>query len=136
MSSIFNHFDPVYIISFLSAFKAPLDTNRINEGAAMWLLQLFMKKQAEATLSSRIALRSKSSRKCQIEGTLKTYYEVVYYLLETRDTDNVIFKPNAEIMRVPQPLNKTLFVYSELFGAKELRWHRFYDEYVPKGNFT
>lgn len=56
-----------------------------------------MKEQAAATLSSRIALRSKS-RRGQKKGTLIKYCEVGNCLLGTYATDNVIAETDAEIM--------------------------------------
>lgn len=35
---IFDSFDPVSILSFLSAFKLACDTSGVNEGAALWLI--------------------------------------------------------------------------------------------------
>lgn len=60
---IFDHYDPIFIISFRSQSKFGCDTNAINEGASMSLLHFFMKKNAAAVLNSRIAVRARSSNK-------------------------------------------------------------------------
>lgn len=71
-TSIFDSFDPISILFFISLFQLVCDTYIIHEGAAMWLLHFFMKKRAAAALNPRTALRSKSSRRRNIEGTLTT----------------------------------------------------------------
>lgn len=133
-TNIFDSFDPISIISFLSAFKLACDTNGVHEGAAMWLLHFFMKKPAAAALNSRISLPSKSHRRHK-EGTLTTYCEVVNYLLETYATDDVIAETDAEILRFTQPPTKSPTEYAEALWNKALRCDRVYDEYVLKGIF-
>lgn len=64
----------------------------IHEGAAIWLLPFFMKKEAAAGLNSRIVLRENWPRKGEKEGALTTYSEVLNYLLITYATDGVMLK--------------------------------------------
>lgn len=64
---------------------------KIHESTGMWFFQVFMKEQAAAVLNSKIAIRLKSSRKCQEKGTLTAYYKVVNYLLETYATGYWLF---------------------------------------------
>lgn len=93
-----------------------------------------MKKQTITTLSSKIALRSRSQRNRQNEEPLTPYCEVVNYLLEAYVTDDVIAKTDAEIMGLSQQLNKTLIEYAKLLWAKALRCNPVYDKYVLKGD--
>lgn len=80
-TSLFDPYDLISITCLLSSFKLALDTNGIDEVAAIWLLYFFKKKQYAATLSSGVKLRVKSSRK-HLKRTLTTHYEVLNYLLE------------------------------------------------------
>lgn len=67
-SQTFDSFDPYQFVILLSAFKLMCDTNRIHEGAVIWILQLFMKFITDAALKACIALKSKSHRQ-EKEGT-------------------------------------------------------------------
>lgn len=55
------------IISFFLAFKLACNKHGIQEGATLWFLNLFMKRPADAALSVRTALKSKSHKR-QKEG--------------------------------------------------------------------
>lgn len=79
----------------------------MREIAVQWLLYLFMNKQAATALCSKIALKSKSSRKPQRKRIPTRYCEVGEYLLETYVTNNVSYESDAEILRFTKPLNKT-----------------------------
>lgn len=94
--------------------------NGINEGAAMWLLLFFMKKQTATAANSRIALGSNSSLNRQKEGTLTTKCERLNYLLETYFSDDVVAGAGAEIKRFTQLLNETPIDHPELLWAKAL----------------
>lgn len=59
------------------------------------LLPYFVMKPGAAALNSRIALKRKSSCKSQKEETIRTYCEVVKYLLETYVNDDVVAETNA-----------------------------------------
>lgn len=67
----------------------------------MWLLRYFIKKSADATLKSRVALSSKWNNRKK-EGTLTSYRQVANYLLETYGTDDVIPKLDDEILHYTQ----------------------------------
>lgn len=82
-----------------------------------WLLHFSIKKGATA-FGSRIALRSKSSRKRQKEGTLTTSCEVRKDLPETYAPHDVIAKTEAEVMTFTKLLNKIPIEYEELDKAK------------------
>lgn len=56
-------------------------------------------------------------------------------MLETYATDDMKAEIDDEIMRIIQPSNRTLIVYSELLSAKAIHCNPMYDEYLLKGNF-
>lgn len=106
-SGHFDSFDPIWILSFLSAFKLACDTKGSHKRAAMWFLHCFMKKLAAAALNTRISLPS-MLYKCYKGGTLSSCKEVVKYLLETSSTDEVIARIDTYIKRhIRQPLGET-----------------------------
>lgn len=47
-------FDPISIVGFLINFKLACDTIGVQEGVAMWLFYIFMKKTASAVSNARI----------------------------------------------------------------------------------
>lgn len=89
--------DPIYINSFLSAFKSACDTNGVHGGAALRLLHFFMKRPAAGALNAHIPACSKSHRRQQ-EGTVTPYCEAVKYILKTNGTDDA-FAPNLTLIR-------------------------------------
>lgn len=50
-SQLFNRPDTTTILSFLQAFQMAFDINGIHQGMAMWLFNLFIKKQASPAFS-------------------------------------------------------------------------------------
>lgn len=58
-TNLFDALDLISTIPFLESFKSVLDRNGIHEGAVMFLLEGFMKKQVATTLSLRIVLHTK-----------------------------------------------------------------------------
>lgn len=63
MSQIFDSFDPISIIGFLSDFKLVYDTNRVQGGDALWLLPFFLTHPTAVVHNVGIALRSKSHKR-------------------------------------------------------------------------
>lgn len=103
----FDPYSPIYIISFLSSFKSACNTDRIHEGAVMWLLPLFLKKRAAEDLISRPGLNGKSYCRRQKEWPLAKYCVVVNYISETYGTEDGILETDAETMMFAQTLDKT-----------------------------
>lgn len=85
-TSIFNPVNPISIINLLSSFNKAYDTNSIHDRAVLCLLHFFLKNQAAAALNLQIASKDNSSCRRQKERTPPTYWKVVNYLLETKDT--------------------------------------------------
>lgn len=77
----FDLFEPISIISFLSAFRLACDINRVNGVEALGLLLIFIKFHAAATLTDHIALWS-SLHKCQKESMGTPWCTAVKYLPE------------------------------------------------------
>lgn len=89
------------------------DSNGVHEGGARWLLHLFIKHCAAASLNVPITLRSELCRS-QKDGTVRTYCEADNYHLETHDADDVIAETDADMMRFTPPSNKSLMEYAEV----------------------
>lgn len=116
-SQTFYSLDPIFIISFLSAFKPAFDMNGVHERDVPWWIHLFMKRPVAAELSDCIALCLNSPRRKE-EGTVTSYCEAVFHLGETWATDEVIAKTNADMMCFTQPLNKATMEYAEALCIK------------------
>lgn len=102
---VFDSFDPIFIISFLSAFKLAHDTNGVHKGTALWPCHFFIRRSAADALKIGVALRSKS-HKHQKEGTVTSYCKAVNCLLETYGTKRVIAETDADMGHFTQPSNK------------------------------
>lgn len=121
-------------MSFLSSFKLTFNMNYIREGADMWLLHLSTKKQAVTLLNSKITWRARSSNKCQKEWIHIKYSEVFSYLLKAHATDDVIVEPDAEIMTLTNPLNKTSIKCAWSVRETFLICDQVYNEYLLMHN--
>lgn len=96
-SGIFDIFDPVFILSYLSAFKLAHDTHGVGEGAAPCLLHFFVTRLAAAALDARIIFKSKSDKR-EEEGTVTSFSDFVTYLLETYRNDDIIPETDTDVM--------------------------------------
>lgn len=103
--------------------------------AAMWLFPLVMKKQATSSLSSKIALKARTSYNLQRKGTLTAYCKAGKYLMQTYCTDYLVMKIDGPTMKIPDQLNRTIFKYTKLLCPKVLDCDRGYSEYVIQENF-
>lgn len=81
---IFDAFDPIYVIRFLSAFTFTCNTDEGHEGAALCLFHVFTKRSCAAALNARLCLKpaaSLNTRREEEEGMFTTYPVVVDYFL-------------------------------------------------------
>lgn len=76
------------------------DISGIHEVAPMELLHFFMMKQAAFPLKSSRVLRARPWRRCQKEGTLTKYFELVNNFFETYSIDDVIDETDVEIWKL------------------------------------
>lgn len=94
-------FDPKYPIcinGFLATFQLAFDTNRIQEGAAMWLLPDYVNETVANELNNLICATDKHSfiaasvRNVDIQSRklLRSYPIVVSYLLKKLATDRAL----------------------------------------------
>lgn len=89
MAQLFNPKDPVSIIGLLATFTLTCDTNRIHEGAVMWVLPYIVHETLANVLSSRVYAEASlapfaatvQNQKPRLRNLLRSYPEVVYYLL-------------------------------------------------------
>lgn len=93
--------DPLLIIDFLQNFKIACDQNGFPKGTAIWLFQFYLEKHAAYLLHSRTQGNIMSLDEDQT-GMLRTYPQVVHYLLETYATNEVTQEAHAELLRYHQ----------------------------------
>lgn len=89
---IFDAFDLLSVISFLSALNSPCNTNGSHEGAKMWLFHFFMKSSSAFALNARVCLKTVSSSypSSATGELLETCLDTVKYPFQTYATDDVI----------------------------------------------
>lgn len=102
------------ILKFLQAFKMVCDTNRIHEGAVIWLFYFSMKKTASAAL--RAITCPTSWRRSRKEGKYTSYWEVVNFLLNTYATDDTTAEAYAYIIKNKQPQDLNTVDYLQFWG--------------------
>lgn len=97
-------FSSVSVLNFLSAFKLACSTNGIDESAAIWIFHFFIKGSFAAALNACWSLKStsQSSTPRAKDGMLRTYAEVVNYLLQTCATNDVIARTDVANTRFTQ----------------------------------
>lgn len=124
-SQMFNSFDQISILRFLSAFMLPCYSNGVYEVGGLCLLHCFVKHHDAAALNEWIALKSKSHKR-QKQGTVTSYCELVDYFLGTHATDRVIAKTDTGIMQFTQASNKSPTKYANALWNKAPRGDRVY----------
>lgn len=97
-SQILHGFDIISILSFLLAYQLAFDTERIHEGASIWLLHVFKNLLAVTALNACFALKSKL-RELQEEGTVTPYGVAVYFFHDTYTPDDIIGETDADMSR-------------------------------------
>lgn len=80
-SAVFKPLDPISVLSALNNFEAACDRIEISEEDDIWLFRLF-KKELTKVLSIEPHQRSRGQKTHQ-EEKLKTFCQIVNYLLET-----------------------------------------------------
>lgn len=91
----FNPKDPISITGFLATFKLVYDTNKIHEGAAIWVLLHYVHKALANALDSRMCVEDRHTsiaasvrdQEPRSRNLLRSYPEVVNYMLEKFATD-------------------------------------------------
>lgn len=104
-SELFEIMDQISIIGFIHAFKTAGDNNRVQEGAPMWLVILFIKKTPAEALAGRLSLKHRSSHGSVPEVMLTSYVQVKSHLSDTDATYDIIAVTDIEIVRFTQPKN-------------------------------
>ena len=112
--------DQITVLGFLAKFRDACDINHLSEGVAMWCFQFFLSGQAEALLQSRLAGGSMAVDVEQ-EDLLRTYPQVVNFLLRTYATDEIIAEAYSDVMSFKQTSAMTEEQYSNLLWERALR---------------
>lgn len=114
--------DPINILGFLTRFKDACNHNSIHEGVAVWLLQYFVNGTAPDNLQARLQTSTSMIVDSHEEtDVLKTYPEVVNYLLKAYATDEEIATAYAEVISCKQETNKTETEFAEQGRTKARR---------------
>lgn len=100
----------------------------IDEGAAMWLITLVMKKLAAAVLTAWILLTSTHQREDVQEDLFTSYIQVGNHLLEMYATDDMIAETDNDIVLFTQVLGTAPLKFAEALWMKKLRSPRLYHE--------
>lgn len=133
-SQVFASFDPIFTVSFLSAFKWACRTYCMKE-SAVWLLQLFMRRPEVSTQPS--PLLSHQVGICvrrDVQSFLTVRWSII--LLKMYATDILILIIDAHILHFKQMSNNLPSKYNEALWNKALRWDSLHEEYVLKAVFT
>lgn len=101
----------ITILTFHNNFKLAGNSNEVHEGAAMWLSHLFIKILAGAVVNDCTCLKLKRKR-LQAKRTIRTYFQVVNYLLFTYVADDVVAETGAEMTTPKQVPNMSRNEYS------------------------
>ena len=110
-SHTFSGQDPIAVLGFLARLKMACDHNGITEGAALWCFQFYLTGQAHALLQSRLN-RNTMAVDVERRELLRTYSQVVNFLLRTYATKEVISEAVGDVTSFRQSSNMTEEVYS------------------------
>lgn len=94
-----------------------------------------MKRSSSTTLNASSASKCKSP-KGEEQGTVRSFYGPIKYLLNTYATDDMIAEGDACKTPFTQPLNESRIEYIEALWNKALRRQGKYDEYVLEDIYT
>lgn len=131
-SKVFDPAEPINILSFLPLCKEPCDWTSINDGAAISLLQYYVKKTTKEALTARFTT---SGNRCKNRGNLSSYPEVINFLLFIYGTVEVIVEADAEITCYRQPDCFSPSQYADEHWNKALRCGTAYSEDRLNGFF-
>lgn len=93
--------DPIMVIRFLQQFKSACNQNGVHEGAAIWLFRFFLDDPVRSDVESMLEGDNNPSGATQQE-MLRSYPEVVNYLLETYATDEVLAQAYYDLVSARQ----------------------------------
>ena len=118
-SHTFSGQDPITVLGFLARLNMACEHNGITEGAAVWCFQFYLTGKAHALLQSR--LNGNMAVDVERRELLRTYPQVVNFLLRTYATDEVISEAVGYVTSFCQSSNMTEEVYSNHLWDKALR---------------
>lgn len=103
---MFDPIDAIAILNFLETFEQARDSNKIQEGTAMWCVKRFMTKSTAASLASCSYSEKKTLDKSG--GMQSSRRAVVNHVLETYATENFIAETEMGMHTFKQPSKVTL----------------------------
>lgn len=117
-------FDPRYLISitgFFATFKLARDTNTIHGRAAVWVLPHYVNKTLANALNNRICAEGRHSlfvasvpnEEARSRKQLRSYTEVVNYLVNKHETDESIAIHDTAILRYIKQSNMNIQKYAD-----------------------
>ncbi|CAN8075864.1 unnamed protein product [Agarophyton chilense] len=130
----FSGFDPIAVLRFLSLFRTACDQNGVHEGASLYLFQFFLTGQARDRVVSRIS-GTTDLVDAQDRELLRSYPQVVHYLLETYATDDVIMDAHQEGIFFRQSSKMTESAFADDLWKKGCRCGNVFTEGRLKNHF-
>lgn len=112
--------DAIAVLSILAKFNDTCSPKRILESIAVQVFQFFVEKHAESLLLTRVTESSmvEHSKRCEM---LRTYRDVVKFLLRTYETDGVVAKAYNDVVNFCQSSAMTEENFYRMNWDKALR---------------
>lgn len=129
-SHSFNSPDPIYILDFLMTFKIACNNLSIHEGIAMFLLPHFMQGSSKQDLlhSTEGGSNDGIDDEESSNGALRSYDEVVNYLLQTYTNDGITAATDAASITLKQRENQSPLAFKDVIFAKTAPCGRLYGQ--------
>lgn len=109
--NIFRGTDPIAILELLARITTERDHRGGSEKAAVWCFQLYLANQAHALLLSPLSRNTMAVDAGPFE-MLRTYLEVVYFLLRKHAADEVVADAHTNVAPFLQGFSVTKELYS------------------------
>lgn len=118
--------DSISVIKYLATFKLAWDNNSIHEGAVIWVLLRYVSETLAKALNSCMCATNRyfsfAALVRNVENwapkLLRSYIEVVNYLLKKFATSRAITQFDSASLRSKQPATMTTQQYAEDLVAK------------------
>lgn len=140
----YNPSDRVLVIGLLATFKLPCCTSRIHERAAVWVLPFFVESALRSTVNRHKSPATSIAAvvaSVQLAGLLRqkkllrSYSEVVNYLLKPFANDLAILKKDSTVWRYTPLPSMTPVQYTNDLNAKSSKVANVYHDSKLNGIF-
>lgn len=114
-------------------FQTARNTNKIHEGALMWVFHIFLKTPAGATLNASTSLSS--SGVTRQEGESLSYCAVVNCFLAAYTTCDITVVADRDIINFKQPTGQSAVEFAKALWTRALCCSLIYQKYLLEGTF-